>query len=234
MGTARVQARSADINYVLDVTRPSGGLTLTFRVGGYPVGETATWQDGSVTFPLSLNAASDGSSLPSQVPPHAFGGLVTVDGNRASGGVEIAAIIEEEIVATAFTSSDGKYEMKVQQGAQSFTGKAVTFTIDGEIASQSAVWRQGGVDLLDLSFYSGPRPVADVFAPLVRDGSLVVVWWYDNSTQSWAVFDPRPEVAELNDLSEVNTKDIVWVEVSRQRVFQGRMLYEGWNLIALR
>ena len=57
---------------------------------------------------------------------------------------------------------------------------------------------------------------------------------YYNDTQTWGVFDPRPEAAPVNDLAEVSSGDILWVEVSRQRVFQGRTLYDGWNLIALR
>ena len=234
VGTATVSVRSANINYILDVSRPSGGLALTFKVGGNAATQTATWQDGKVTYPFPLNASSDGDAVTPQFPPHAFGGQVTIDGNTASGGVEIAAIIEGGTVATAFTSGDGKYKLKVQQGTQNFASKTVTFTVDGNMASQLAIWRQGGVDLLDLSAYSGPRPVASVFATLISDGSLVAVWMYHNATQLWAVFDPRPEAAELNDLTEVNTKDIVWVEVSGQRVFQGRTLYQGWNLIAVR
>ena len=234
VGTARVQMRSADINYILDVARPSGGRELTFRVGGSPARETATWRDGEVIYPFNLNASSNSDVVPPPVPPHAFSGLVTIDGRTASGGVEIAAIIEGQTVATTVTSSDGRYKLKVQQGAQNFVGKTVTFTVDGEIASQSSIWRQGGVDLLNLAVWSDPRPVADVFSPLISDGSLVVTWMYHNDTQTWSLFDPRPEAAPLNDLTEVSSRDTLWVEVSRQREFQGRTLYEGWNLIALR
>ena len=222
-------------NYVLTTMGDSSyqGQVVTFRVNGQYARETAIWLQGART-ELDLNASSAGDAGSPNVPPHAFGGQVTIDGNTASGGVEIAAIIEGGTVATAFTSSDGKYKLKVQQGTQNFASKTVTFTVDGNMASQLAIWRQGGVDLLDLSAYSGPRPVASVFATLISDGSLVAVWMYHNATQLWAVFDPRPEAAELNDLTEVNTKDIVWVEVSGQRVFQGRTLYQGWNLIAVR
>ena len=93
---------------------------------------------------------------------------------------------------------------------------------------------QGGVDLLDLAVWRGPRPVADAFAPLISDGSLVVVWMHHNDTQTWSVFDPRPEATALSDLTEVSSRDILWVELLRPREFQGRTLYEGWNLIALR
>ena len=216
---------------ILEVSGLSPNTPVSFRVNGVEANETASWQQGTVT-PLNLTASS--TAVPLLTPPHAFSGLVTIDGNTVSGGVEVAAVIEGDIVATTFTSSDGRYRLIVEQGTQNFVGKTVTFTIDGEIAIQSVLWRQGGVDLLNLSIYSGPQPVADVFASLISDGSLVVVWMYYNDTQTWSVFDPRPEAAPLNDLAEVSSGDILWVEVSRQRVFQGRTLYEGWNLISLR
>ena len=122
----------------------------------------------------------------------------------------------------------------VQQGARSFAGETVTFAVNGEIASQSATWRHGGIDLIDLTVYSGLSSVTDVFAELIDDGSLTAIWKYHNSTKSWTVFDPRPEAAELVDLTEVSAGDILWVNVSEQRVFQGRVLYQGWNLVALR
>ena len=234
VGTANVLMRSADTNYSMDVERPSGGLELTFRVGGNPAAETTTWQDGKVTYPFNLNASSDRATTPPLVPPHAFSGLVTVDGNLVAGGVIVAATIEGRKVAATITSEDGRYKLKVQQRAVNFIGKTVTFTVDGEIASQSALWRQGGVDLLDLTVQGGPRPTAEVFSNLISDGSLVAVWMYHNQTQSWSVFDPRPEAALINDLIEVARKDILWVEVSRKSAFQGQTLYEGWNLITLR
>ncbi len=234
IGTARVQMRSANINYILDVPRPSGRLELTFRVGGNPAQETATWQDGKVTYPFTLTVFSDSDTGPPLVPPHAFSGLVAIDGDTANSDVEIAAIVEGQTVATTVTSSDGRYKLKVHQGTQNFVGKTVRFTVDGEIASQSALWRQGGVDLLNLTVWSGPRPVADIFASLISDGSLMVVWMYHNDTQTWSLFDPRPEFALMSDLNEVLSGDIVWVEMAEQQSFQGRILYEGWNLITLR
>ena len=58
VGTITVRRLSDNINYILDTSRPSGGLGLTFRVGGNPAQETATWQDGAVTYPFNLNASS--------------------------------------------------------------------------------------------------------------------------------------------------------------------------------
>ena len=237
IGDEKIGEAMADAtgNYVLTTMGNASyqGQEVTFRVNGQYVSETAIWMQGAIS-ELNLTASSSRSPGSPLVPPHAFSGLATLDGKVAIEGVEIAAVIEGRTVAAAFTSSDGRYKLKVQQEEQILAGKTVTFTVDGEIADQSALWRQGGFDLLDLSAYSGPRPVDDVFFPLISDGGLVIVWMYHNDTQTWDMFDPRPEAAPINDLSEVSRGNILWLEVSRQLTFQGQTLYKGWNLIALR
>ena len=71
LGTANVQMRSANVNYLLDVSRPQpADQEITFRVGENPAAETATWQQGKVTFPLNLTASS--TPVPAtQAPPTA-------------------------------------------------------------------------------------------------------------------------------------------------------------------
>lgn len=75
-----------------------------------------------------------------------------------------------------------------------------------------------------------------VFKYLVRDGVLLVVWHFDNATQSWSVFDPSldGEMAALNDLTEVGSSDIVWVNLRQPQFFQESELLAGWNLITLK
>ena len=79
-------------------------------------------------------------------------------------------------------------------------------------------------------------PPSQVFKYLIREGVLLMVWHYDNATQSWSVFEPSlPEdVAELNDLTEVESGDIVWMNLSEPQLFQENSLVAGWNLIALK
>ena len=69
----------------------------------------------------------------------------------------------------------------------------------------------------------------DVFRELIESGALVRVWYLDSATQSWSFFDPRPELADLNTLTEVNSLDIVWMNLSTARVFQGDALSAGWQ-----
>ena len=79
-------------------------------------------------------------------------------------------------------------------------------------------------------------PPAQVFKELIKAGALSAVWQYDNATQSWSLFDPSlpDEVSELNDLTEVSSGDIVWINLSDPQYFQERDLAAGWNLIALK
>ncbi len=79
-------------------------------------------------------------------------------------------------------------------------------------------------------------PPDQVFKYLIRDGVLLAVWHYDNATQSWSLFDPSlsKELVELNDLTEVGSGDIVWLNLSKPELFQGKDLAAGWNLISLK
>ena len=79
-------------------------------------------------------------------------------------------------------------------------------------------------------------PPSQVFKYLIRDGVLLTVWHYENATQSWSLFDPSlpTELVELNDLTEVDSGDIVWLNLSKPELFQGKDLAVGWNLISLK
>ena len=79
-------------------------------------------------------------------------------------------------------------------------------------------------------------PPAQVFKELIRYSTLSAVWRYDNATREWSLFDPSltEEMAGLNDLESVSSKDIVWVKLTRAQRFQEAELSEGWSLIALK
>ena len=58
--SVRVQRISATFNYRIDVPRPSGDGTISFKVGGSDATETATWTQGGSSFnpPFNLNAST--------------------------------------------------------------------------------------------------------------------------------------------------------------------------------
>ena len=82
-----VRTRSDKINYSLYVDKPPQGINLTFRVAGFHAEQQAVWEQGSITFPFDLNAASTsapalgGGSGP-QGPP----GVAGPSGQRGPAG----------------------------------------------------------------------------------------------------------------------------------------------------
>ena len=78
------------------------------------------------------------------------------------------------------------------------------------------------------------RPPTEVFATLIGAGTLGRVWKYDNSDQSWSLYDPDPVFDEFNTLSKLDSGDIVWINVLAPAFFQGNEMREGWNLIPVR
>ena len=77
------------------------------------------------------------------------------------------------------------------------------------------------------------RDSEEAFADLIESGSLTRVWQLDRQTQAWSFFDPSPEFAEFNTLSEVSSGQIVTIIMSEQDSFQGETLYPGSNPVAI-
>jgi hypothetical protein len=75
---------------------------------------------------------------------------------------------------------------------------------------------------------------ADVFAPL--GDRLVRVWYLERATQIWSFYDPDPDVAAFNTLTEVSSGQNVSIIISRGETigFQDKTLYPGTNPIALK
>jgi hypothetical protein len=127
------------------------------------------------------------------------------------------------------TDKDGSFSASVLVPALS-TGTAAVLVTAGSITSTASVT-------------IGTAPVVPVvtstatgttFASVVSNAdNLVRVWRYDNATQSWAFYDPRPAFSAANTLANTATADIVWVNIKVQQTFQGKTLYPGWNLISL-
>ena len=77
---------------------------------------------------------------------------------------------------------------------------------------------------------------ADAFADLIAADNLIVVWYFDNDTKAWSFYDPRPEVAAAVDLTEVDSGDIVWIQVGMNQEFPGvtpSSLTAGWNQVTI-
>ena len=75
---------------------------------------------------------------------------------------------------------------------------------------------------------------AELFASL--GNRLVRVWYLERSTQVWSFYDPDPDVAAFNTLTEVSSgQNVSIITSSGESVeFQGMTLYQGTNPIALK
>ena len=100
---------------------------------------------------LALLLAIPTAVFAQKVPPHVFVGTVTLDGATAADGAAITVWIDGVQVAST-TASGGDYNVLVEpEGDASFTGKTVSFKVSGVDATESAVWIQGGGDVLNLT-----------------------------------------------------------------------------------
>ena len=74
---------------------------------------------------------------------------------------------------------------------------------------------------------------ADVFGGL--GDRLVRVWFLDRATQQWSFYDPDPDVAAFNTLTEVTGGQIVTIIISEgdSVEFQGGPLFAGSNPVSL-
>ena len=90
-----------------------------------------------------------------RVPPHVFV-VTSVDGAAPADGTVIAALVDGAEVASE-TAAGGQAVVTVDQGDSSFAGSTVTFTINGATAAETAVWEQGGADIMELT---GGAPAA--------------------------------------------------------------------------
>jgi hypothetical protein len=73
---------------------------------------------------------------------------------RASDGSAVTAWIDGEQMA-ATNASGGEYNLLIDQGFSSFAGKLVRFKVSGMEAQQTAIWVQGGGEVLNLTVDAG-------------------------------------------------------------------------------
>ena len=112
---------------------------------------------------LALTASSGAvnAAVPTQGgPPQVFLGSATIDGNPAPEGTVVAALINGVAVSTVEVNASGRYSNILVPTA----GAAVTFTIGGLPAAETATSEVGGLGFLNLTAISAAQP-ADTPAP---------------------------------------------------------------------
>ncbi len=157
-------------------------------------------------------------------------------GTRQLSNLEIGNVDVRNIPVPA-TDREGNFETtfvvpQLETGAQSVQAEVGGDT-SGTTASASFTVLKTGA-----SATSGPASAAQdtgVALASIIDNSdnLVRVFRFNNETQGWSFFDPRPAFADANDLTTVAGGDILWIRVKLAQDFNELSLFSGWNLIVM-
>ena len=157
-------------------------------------------------------------------------------GTRQLSNLEIGNVDVRNIPVPA-TDREGNFETtfvvpQLETGAQSVQAEVGGDT-SGTTASASFTVLKTGA-----SATSGPASAAQdtgVALASIIDNSdnLVRVFRFNNETQGWSFFDPRPAFANANDLTTVAGGDILWIRVKLAQDFNELSLFLGWNLIVM-
>ena len=104
---------------------------------------------------------------------------------------------------------------------------------DGAYATLSAAAGASGV--FQTPAILGVTSVAPATGLASVGDNLERLWHYDNATQAWAFYDPRPEFAAANTVTELVNGTIYWIKVDATVavILNGKQvtLFAGWNQI---
>ena len=166
---------------------------------------------------------------PMQVAP---GGRLTIEGHNMPlytlVGLKIADI---SVAGTGAETNDlGSF---VKEDVLVPQLKPGTHTVEASVATQGAEAAKVRTTIEIVEALTTGAP-ADVFDPL--GDRLVRVWYLERATQVWSFYDPDPDVAAFNTLTEVSSGQNVSIIISSGESveFQVITLYPGTNPIALK
>lgn len=126
----------------------------------------------------------------------------------------------------ANTDGNGDFTANILVPALPAGRHLVKTTVNFEVATQILV-------VSDTAIVLPPRSPEEAYSSLISNGNLIAVWHFNNEDQTWSFYDPRPEFAEANTYTEINSGDTVWLYVKNEAPFQSDMLYPGLNNIAM-
>ena len=215
---------NGNVSVRLDIPSDAGvGSTNEVMVKVRP-SNTAKYPD------LNINAKADhktpGPAI--EVSPQAqVGGTITISGTNFASFSTLTTVTVGGLDARPSPAPETD-----KNGAFEFTARVPRLSA----GSHTVTIRDSRNNSVTETFEVVTTPVVstpeEVFAGLIGDGILTVVWRYDNASGTWASYDPAaPD--EVNDLDGVSRGDIVWVQTSADYEFQGKSYLAGWNLYAL-
>ena len=216
----------------------AGGFEFTFNVPvGAEIGEThkvtgvaeAVDENGKdVNVRAEADHGPPGASITTSPEQVSAGDALTISGRNMPQFAQVRPIRISGIEVTPGpnprTDRNGAFEATVIVPQVELGDQLLRVEVSGVVVTQ----------VINVVHHSIGRPPAEVFRDLIAAGALGRVWLYDNSDQSWALFDPDPVFEEYNTLTKLDAGQIVWMQLTKDATFRGQDLREGWSLVKLR
>ena len=166
---------------------------------------------------------------PMQVAP---GGRLTIEGHNMPLYTLVGLKIADISVAGKGAETDGlgsfvKEDVLVPQL------KPGTHTVEASVATQGAEAAKVRTTIEIVTSVSTGTP-AELFASQIEAGVLDRIFLYENDTQEWFLYDPDPGFESANSLEELESGDIIWIQLKEAATVQGANLLTGWSLITIR
>ena len=158
------------------------------------------------------------------------GGSMTITGTNLPAQVAVAVMeingIDVRPVPAPATGANGGFEATVLVPQLELGNQRVTIRVAESTPTTF-------VEVVEATAAVVTAP-AEVFGGL--GDRLVRVWYLERSTQVWSFYDPDPDVAAFNTLTEVSSGQNVSIIISAGANigFQDKTLYPGTNPIALK
>jgi hypothetical protein len=219
-------AFSGTFTVPLDAGIPSDNLVKS-SFSYTPSGGSATTVTNTVSH--SVPTASLSASLASGPA----GTVVTLTGQgfKAFSTVSTLTIggVDSRPAPVPATDGDGELSTEVMVPQLATGSHAISVTIASTTASSNFSVTAASTD-------SGVQTgVADAIGTPVGD-NLVRVFNFNNATKDWTFYDPDPDLADANTLSNVAAGSVYWIKVTADAdvTLNGtsRSLYAGWNLVS--
>ena len=178
-------------------------VTVTFEYEGDAdaIEEEATFNVTEAELGLSPAMAAPGQTVSVEIqgmPPYTLVGHVKIDGADRLGGRNVNTDREgDAVVADILVPflDPGFYPVEVKVGEETRVAQL-------EVLAEAAV---GGV-------------ATDISTATTELGdNLEAIFHFNNTSKEWTFYDPRPEFAELNTLTELNTGQPYWVLVKESQ-----------------
>ena len=210
----------------LDAGIPSDNLVKS-SFSYTPSGGSATTVTNTVSHSIptaSLTASS--SSGPA-------GTVVTLTGSGFKAFSTVSSLtiggVDSRPAPVPATDGDGELSTEVMVPQLATGSHAISVTIASTTASSNFSVTAASTDT---GVQSG---VADAIGTPVGD-NLVRVFNFNNATKAWTFYDPDPDLADANTLSNVAAGSVYWIKVTADAdvTLNGtlRNLYAGWNLVS--